>query len=228
MMRSVASYRKTALTAYQEVEDGLVAVRRLGEEQAADAAAAKSAQSAAYHADERYAAGVADYIEVTTTHTAALSAQSAALATQAARLNAAVALVQALGGGWTTRCAYEFADAVMDTALKRVCMRDRIRDVLVARILDGTYPAGLQLKELSLAREFNVSQAPVPRGPARAGRHRPGHLRALPRHAGARRGLGGNARVLRTAPDDGGPLHRARPAAEPGNGSRSCRPASRT
>jgi DNA-binding GntR family transcriptional regulator len=49
----------------------------------------------------------------------------------------------------------------MDTAFKRVCMRDRIRDVLVARILDGTYPAGLQLKELTLAREFNVSQAPI-------------------------------------------------------------------
>ncbi len=49
----------------------------------------------------------------------------------------------------------------MDTALKRVCMRDRIRDVLVARILDGTYPAGMQLKELILAREFNVSQAPI-------------------------------------------------------------------
>jgi DNA-binding GntR family transcriptional regulator len=40
-------------------------------------------------------------------------------------------------------------------------MRDRIRDVLVARILDGTYAAGLQLKELTLAREFNVSQAPI-------------------------------------------------------------------
>jgi DNA-binding GntR family transcriptional regulator len=46
-------------------------------------------------------------------------------------------------------------------ALKRTCMRDRIRDVLVARILDGTYPAGMQLKELTLAREFNVSQAPI-------------------------------------------------------------------
>ena len=50
---------------------------------------------------------------------------------------------------------------MMDTALKRLCMRDRIRDVLVERILDGTYPAGLQLKELLLAREFNVSQAPI-------------------------------------------------------------------
>jgi DNA-binding GntR family transcriptional regulator len=45
--------------------------------------------------------------------------------------------------------------------LKRTCMRDRIRDVLVGRILDGTYPAGTQLKELSLAREFNVSQTPI-------------------------------------------------------------------
>jgi DNA-binding GntR family transcriptional regulator len=48
-----------------------------------------------------------------------------------------------------------------EPALKRTCMRDRIRDVLVARILDGTYPAGTQLKELILAREFNVSQAPI-------------------------------------------------------------------
>jgi DNA-binding GntR family transcriptional regulator len=40
-------------------------------------------------------------------------------------------------------------------------MRDRIRDVLVARILDGTYAAGTQLKELTLAREFNVSQTPI-------------------------------------------------------------------
>lgn len=47
------------------------------------------------------------------------------------------------------------------SAVKRVCMRDRIRDTLVGRILDGTYPAGTQLKELYLAREFDVSQAPI-------------------------------------------------------------------
>lgn len=40
-------------------------------------------------------------------------------------------------------------------------MRDRIRDTLVARILDGTYPSGMRLKELTLAREFGVSQAPI-------------------------------------------------------------------
>jgi DNA-binding GntR family transcriptional regulator len=46
-------------------------------------------------------------------------------------------------------------------SVKRVCMRDHIRDTLVSRILDGTYPAGTQLKELYLAREFDVSQAPI-------------------------------------------------------------------
>lgn len=47
------------------------------------------------------------------------------------------------------------------SASKGRCTRRRIRDVLVARILDGTYPAGMRLKELTLAGEFNVSQAPI-------------------------------------------------------------------
>ena len=51
--------------------------------------------------------------------------------------------------------------AIGEGVLKRTCMRDRIRDVLVGRILDGTYAAGTQLKELTLAREFNVSQTPI-------------------------------------------------------------------
>lgn len=48
-----------------------------------------------------------------------------------------------------------------NVVVKRVCTRDYIRDTLVSRILDGTYPAGTQLKELHLAREFGVSQAPI-------------------------------------------------------------------
>lgn len=48
-----------------------------------------------------------------------------------------------------------------NVALDRACMRTRIRDLLVSRILDGAYPAGFHLKELALAREFKVSQAPV-------------------------------------------------------------------
>ena len=45
--------------------------------------------------------------------------------------------------------------------IDRSCMRDKIRDMIVARILDGTYPAGTHLKEMALANEFKVSQAPV-------------------------------------------------------------------
>ncbi len=98
---AVASYRKTTLTAYQEVEDSLATWHQVADELTANQAAAKSADSSAHHADERYAAGVADYIEVTTTHTAALQAEQAVLAARVAELNAAVALVRSSGGGWT-------------------------------------------------------------------------------------------------------------------------------
>ena len=98
---AVASYRGITLTAYREVEDNLAAIRHLAEELAADQAAAQSALSSAHHADERYDAGVADYVEVTTTHTAALQAQREALGVRVLELDAAVALVRATGGGWS-------------------------------------------------------------------------------------------------------------------------------
>ncbi|HZF17866.1 MAG TPA: efflux transporter outer membrane subunit [Steroidobacteraceae bacterium] len=100
---AVAHYRQSALVAYQEVEDNLAALRLLAAELKADEAAAASAQRSAYHADKRYAAGVADYIEVTSTQTAALQAQRSALDARVRRMNAAVALVRALGGGWTAQ-----------------------------------------------------------------------------------------------------------------------------
>ncbi|HUN26531.1 MAG TPA: efflux transporter outer membrane subunit [Steroidobacteraceae bacterium] len=99
--QAVASYRGITLTAYQEVEDNLAALHHLADELAADQAAARSALSSAHHADERYVAGVADYVEVTTTHTAALQAQRDALGVRVLELNAAVALVRATGGGWS-------------------------------------------------------------------------------------------------------------------------------
>jgi len=98
---TVADYRKAALNAYQEVEDNLAALRHLAQEVSADEAAAASAQRSAYHADRRYAAGVADYLEVTSTQTASLQAQRSALEARVRRMNAAVGLVRAMGGGWT-------------------------------------------------------------------------------------------------------------------------------
>ena len=48
-----------------------------------------------------------------------------------------------------------------EAKIERLCMRDRVRDTIVTRILNGTYPAGTRLKELVLARELGTSQAPV-------------------------------------------------------------------
>ncbi len=45
--------------------------------------------------------------------------------------------------------------------LDRDCIRTRVRKLLLSRIIDGAYPSGFHLKELSLASEFRVSQAPV-------------------------------------------------------------------
>lgn len=47
------------------------------------------------------------------------------------------------------------------TAADRNCTHDRVRWTILERIMDGTYQPGERLKELALAREFHVSQAPV-------------------------------------------------------------------
>jgi NodT family efflux transporter outer membrane factor (OMF) lipoprotein len=99
--QAAAAYRKTTLIAYQEVEDNLAGLHHLADQRLADEAAAASAESSARHADQRYDAGVADYVEVTTTHTAALNAERETISVRVAQMNASVGLVRATGGGWT-------------------------------------------------------------------------------------------------------------------------------
>jgi outer membrane protein, multidrug efflux system len=106
---AAANYRQTVLVAYQEVEDQLAALRHLADELAANEAASASAKSSAFHATRRYDAGVADYIEVTTTQGAALSAQRAAIDVRVRRMAAAVSLLRALGGDWQEAAALRAA-----------------------------------------------------------------------------------------------------------------------
>jgi DNA-binding GntR family transcriptional regulator len=69
------------------------------------------------------------------------------------------------------------------SAMNRACMHKRIRDVLVTRILDGTYPPEFRFKELTLAREFNVNQGPVRgRYAARSGTRAVRHYRGTRVH----------------------------------------------
>jgi NodT family efflux transporter outer membrane factor (OMF) lipoprotein len=96
----VADYRKTVLTAYQEVEDNLAALRQLQQESISEAAAVKATATALEQAQYRYKAGLVTYLEVATAENASLQAQVANVTIQLRRMSASVLLVKALGGGW--------------------------------------------------------------------------------------------------------------------------------
>ena len=96
----VADYRGTVLTAYQEVEDNLAALRQLQQESVSEAAAVTATGTALQQAQYRYKAGLVTYLEVATTENTALAAQLSNVTIQLRRMNASVLLVKALGGGW--------------------------------------------------------------------------------------------------------------------------------
>lgn len=96
----VADYRNTVLTAYQEVEDNLAALRQLQQESVSEAAAVTATAQALQQAEYRYKAGLVTYLEVATTETTALQAQLSDVNIELRRMDASVLLVKALGGGW--------------------------------------------------------------------------------------------------------------------------------
>ena len=98
---AVAVYRLDVLTAFQDVEDNLAALRILAEEASQQAAAVAAAEKALAIARNRYLAGTTTYLEVVTAQAVALSNERTAVAIQVRRLTAAVTLIKALGGGWS-------------------------------------------------------------------------------------------------------------------------------
>jgi NodT family efflux transporter outer membrane factor (OMF) lipoprotein len=97
---SVAGYRETVLTAFQEVEDNLAALRILDEEARQQADAVAAAERSLDLARTRYQAGVTSYLEVTVAQSAALADQRVAVDLLTRRMTASVSLAKALGGGW--------------------------------------------------------------------------------------------------------------------------------
>ena len=98
--QSTATYRQTVLTAFQQVEDNLSTLRILETQAVVQADAVSSAQRAERLILNQYQAGTVAYTSVVTAQTAALSNEQTALSVLESRLNASVALIQALGGGW--------------------------------------------------------------------------------------------------------------------------------
>jgi NodT family efflux transporter outer membrane factor (OMF) lipoprotein len=99
---NVANYRQTVLTAFQQVEDNLAAIRVLTNEAQQQHEATASAEQSLDLFQTRYEGGVDTYLQVVTWQTAALNNQRNDLSILERRLDASVLLVKALGGGWDT------------------------------------------------------------------------------------------------------------------------------
>ncbi|CAN5354392.1 efflux transporter outer membrane subunit [soil metagenome] len=97
---SVAAYRQTVLSGFQEVEDNLVALRVLDQEAQIQNEALQLARQSVTIANNQYRAGIVDYLNVISAQTTALNSERNAVEILNRRLNASVLLVKALGGGW--------------------------------------------------------------------------------------------------------------------------------
>jgi NodT family efflux transporter outer membrane factor (OMF) lipoprotein len=96
----LAGYRQTVLTAFQQVEDSLAEVRILSKQIKEEQQAVDSAQTFLKLEQARYDTGVDPYIDVLIAQTTVLSDQQVLNALQVQQMTSAVALVEALGGGW--------------------------------------------------------------------------------------------------------------------------------
>jgi NodT family efflux transporter outer membrane factor (OMF) lipoprotein len=97
---AVAGYRQTVLTAFQQVEDNLAALRILEQEAGVQSKAVDDANEAVVLTINQYKAGTVSYINVMTAQTTALTNQVTAVQLQGQRLASSVQLITALGGGW--------------------------------------------------------------------------------------------------------------------------------
>jgi NodT family efflux transporter outer membrane factor (OMF) lipoprotein len=96
----VAAYRQNVLTAFQDVEDNLAALRVLADEASQQADATRSAERSLALANNRYQAGITTYLEVITAQSAALANERTASEIVTRQMVASVLLIKALGGGW--------------------------------------------------------------------------------------------------------------------------------
>jgi len=98
--QSVANYRQSVLTAFQQVEDGISNLSTLSQALTTQSAAVGDARRALTIANNRYVGGVTTYLDVITAQTTLLNSQRLATQLLGQQMVSAVYLVKALGGGW--------------------------------------------------------------------------------------------------------------------------------
>jgi NodT family efflux transporter outer membrane factor (OMF) lipoprotein len=96
----LAGYRQTVLTAFQQVEDYLAEVRLLSKEIEQEQAAVNSSQSYVKIEEGRYQTGIDPYVDVLVAVNTLLANEQTLNSLQVQQMTSAVALVEALGGGW--------------------------------------------------------------------------------------------------------------------------------
>lgn len=96
----VATYRQTVLTAFQQVEDSLAAVRILSQQIIKQEQAEKSSEEVLRLEMARYETGVDPYLDVVTAQTTLLNNQQTLAGLHVQEMTASVQLIEALGGGW--------------------------------------------------------------------------------------------------------------------------------
>ncbi|HXI69131.1 MAG TPA: efflux transporter outer membrane subunit [Verrucomicrobiae bacterium] len=97
---AVATYRQTVLTAFQDVEDQLAAQHYLANQLDEEVAALASARRALAIANNRYKAGVEQYLDVIVAQTSELTHEQTVIQLRGQRLATSVALIKSLGAGW--------------------------------------------------------------------------------------------------------------------------------
>ena len=98
--QSVANYRQTVLTAFQEVEDGISNLSTLSQALSTQGAAVEDARRALDIANNRYIGGVTSYLDVITAQNTLLSSERLETQLLGQQMVNSVFLVKALGGGW--------------------------------------------------------------------------------------------------------------------------------
>jgi NodT family efflux transporter outer membrane factor (OMF) lipoprotein len=98
---SVDTYRQTVLAGFEQVEDDIVTLRVLEQQSVIEEAAVAAAREAEKLTLNQYKAGTVPYSSVITAQTTRLSAEETALSVLSNRLQASVALIEAVGGGWS-------------------------------------------------------------------------------------------------------------------------------
>ena len=96
----LATYRQTVLTAFQQVEDSMVATRTYSQQILRQQDAVKDSEDYLNLELVRYNTGVDPYVDVVIAQTTLLNNQETLNALQVEEMTSAVQLVQALGGGW--------------------------------------------------------------------------------------------------------------------------------